>query len=86
METTPHTAPVTLEDIACRKAALRQQIQRQQEVMAALAQEILAPLEPATSKAAALSRAFNTGMAVLDGIKLGIKVMRKFRRMFGWRR
>ena len=39
-----------------------------------------APLEPATNKANAMMRAFNTGMAVFDGIVLGVKVMKKFRK------
>ena len=47
---------------------------------------IFAPLEPATNKANAMMRAFNTGMAVFDGIVLGVKVMKKFRKIFGRKR
>lgn len=86
MNNTSHTAPVTLESIARRKATLQQQIQQQKEIMAVLTQEIFAPLEPATNKANAMMRAFNTGMAVFDGITLGIKMMKKFKRLFGRRR
>lgn len=86
MNNTPHTAPVTLESIARRKTALQQQIQQQKEIMVVLTQEIFAPLEPATNKANAMMRAFNTGMAVFDGITLGIKMMKKFKRLFGRRR
>lgn len=77
------TAPVTLESIAQQKAVLLKKIRIQKEVMTVLTQEIFAPLEPATNKANAMMRAFNTGMAVFDGVMLGIKMMRKFKRMFG---
>lgn len=86
MDTIPHAAPLTLEDIARRKAELQQQIQQQKEVMTVLTQEIFAPLEPATNKATAMMRAFNTGMAVFDGITLGMKMMRKFRNLFSRKR
>ena len=42
--------------------------------------------KPATNKANAMMRAFNTGMAVFDGIVLGVKVMKKFRKIFGRKR
>lgn len=86
MEKIPETAPVTLESIARQKAELRQQISQQKEVMTRLTQEIFAPLEPATNKAGSVMRAFNTGMAVFDGIMLGVKVMGRFRRFFSRRR
>ena len=72
MDNTTNTTPVTLESIAQKKAMLLQ--------------EIFAPLEPATNKANAMMRAFNTGMAVFDGIVLGVKVMKKFRKIFGRKR
>ena len=33
-----------------------------------------------------IMRAFNTGMAVFDGLMLGVKLMRKARRMFSAKR
>ena len=80
MDNTTNTTPVTLESIAQKKAML------QKEIMTGLTQEIFAPLEPATNKANAMMRAFNTGMAVFDGIVLGVKVMKKFRKIFGRKR
>ena len=79
MDNTTNTTPVTLESIAQKKAMLLQEIRLQKEIMTGLTQEIFAPLEPATNKANAMMRAFNTGMAVFDGIVLGVKVMKKFR-------
>ena len=86
MDNTTNTTPVTLESIAQKKAMLLQEIRLQKEIMTGLTQEILAPLEPATIKANAMMRAFNTGMAVFDGIVLGVKVMKKFRIIFGRKR
>lgn len=86
MDNTTNTTPVTLESIAQKKAMLLQGIRLQKEIMTGLTQEIFAPLEPATNKANAMMRAFNTGMAVFDGIVLGVKVMKKFRKIFGRKR
>lgn len=86
MNNMPDTIPVTLESIAQRKATLLQQIRAQKEIMTDLTQEIFAPLAPATNKANAMMRAFNTGMAVFDGIMLGAKLMKKFRMLFGRRK
>lgn len=86
MDNIPHTIPVTLESITLQKAELLRKIQLQKEIMTGLTQEIFAPLEPATNKANAMMRAFNTGMAVFDGIVLGVKVMKKFRKIFGRKR
>ena len=74
MDNTTNTTPVTLESIAQKKAMLLQEIRLQKEIMTGLTQEIFAPLEPATNKANAMMRAFNTGMAVFDGIVLGVNL------------
>ena len=42
----------------------------------------LPPLLPANNKADAIMRSFNTGMAIFDGVMLGVKVMRKVRTYF----
>lgn len=87
MDNTPNATPVvTLESIAQQKAELLQQIRRQKTIMTELTQEIFSPLEPATSKSGAVMRAFNNGMAIFDGITLGIKIIRNFRRVFGKKR
>ena len=78
MDNTTNTTPVTLESIAQKKAMLLQEIRLQKEIMTGLTQEIFAPLEPATNKANAMMRAFNTGMAVFDGIVLAITVIPSF--------
>lgn len=83
MDNTLNHIPATLESIAAQKAELRKQLNRQKEVMTTLAHEIFAPLEPAKDKTNAVMRTFNTGMAIFDGVMVGVKLMRNFRRMFG---
>ena len=72
---------ITLEDITQRKKKLQGEIQVQ-KAMTATVREIFAPLAPANNKADAIMRSFNTGMAVFDGVMLGIKIMRKIRKYF----
>lgn len=81
----PNQVPVTLESIAEQKAALLQQIRRQKQTMTHLTRELLAPIGPAAARGNSMMRAFNTGMAVFDGVMLGLKMMRKFKKFF-WRR
>ena len=72
----------TLEEIAERKKKLLNEIHAQKKVMTATTREIFAPLAPATNKADAIMRSFNTGMAIFDGVVLGIKIMKKMRTYF----
>lgn len=75
-------ASITLEVIARKKMELHKQIQQQKEIMALLTKEIIAPAVPAAGKANQLMRVFHTGMAAFDGIILGIKMMRRIRKIF----
>lgn len=82
MNNMPDTSSMTLESIALQKKELRKKIHAQKEIMTDTARELFAPLAPAADKGNAIMRAFNTGMAVFDGLMLGVKLMRKARRMF----
>ena len=73
---------ITLEEIAERKKKLLNEIHAQKKAMPATTREIFAPLAPATNKADAIMRSFNTGMAIFDGVVLGIKIMGKRRAYF----
>lgn len=73
---------ITLEEITRRKKELLAEIHVQKQAMTATVHEIFAPLAPANNKADAIMRSFNTGMAVFDGIMMGIKIMRKIRKYF----
>lgn len=76
------TSVITLEDIALRKAELQKDIQEKKENIKELSRELFAPLEPATNKANAMMRAFNTGMAIYDGAMTGVKIVRRIRKLF----
>ena len=82
MNNQPTTQKITLEDIARRKEEVLIELRVQKENMAATAKEIFAPLAPAASAGSSLMRSFNTGMAIFDGVMMGIKIMRKVRSMF----
>ena len=75
-------AKITLEEITQRKKKLLNEIQAQKRAMTATTREIFSPLAPAANKADSLMRSFNTGMAIFDGVVLGIKIMKKMRRYF----
>ena len=74
-------AGINLEEIAQRKAAVRQQIASQKAVVGKLASELFAPIKPAATKAEGVMRLFNTSFAVFDGLLMGIKIMRKVQRL-----
>ena len=76
------TSAITLEDIALRKAELQKNIQEKKENIKELSRELFAPFEPATNKANAMMRAFNTGMAIYDGAMTGVKIVRRIRKLF----
>ena len=81
MNNMPDSSSMTLESIALRKKELRKKLHVQKEIMTDTARELFAPLAPAADKGNAI-----TGMAVFDGLMLGVKMMRKVRSMFGARR
>ena len=71
-------AKITLEEITQRKKKLL----NEKRAMTATTREIFSPLAPAANKADSLMRSFNTGMAIFDGVVLGIKIMKKMRTYF----
>ena len=83
MNNTPDTTFITLESIAQRKGEVRKKLHLQKQIMTDTARELFAPLAPAADKGNAIMRAFNTGMAVFDGVMLGLRMMKRVRRMFG---
>lgn len=78
----PTPQKITLEDIARRKQEVLDEIHGQTKAMTATTRRIFAPLAPVASGSSTLMRSFNTGMAIFDGVMLGIKVMRKMRSLF----
>ena len=71
-------AKITLEEsYSNAKEALERDSCPEKKAMTATTREIFAPLAPATNKADSLMRSFNTGMAIFDGVVMGIKIMKK---------
>ena len=82
MNDTVQTEILTLEDLQQQKAEALEELHAQQQIMADTARNLFAPIAPAADKGTAIMRAFNTGMAVFDGVMLGVKLMRKVRKIF----
>ena len=82
MNDTVQTEILTLEDLQQQKAEALEELRAQQQIMADNARNLFAPIAPAADKGTAIMRAFNTGMAVFDGVMLGVKLMRKVRKIF----
>ena len=82
MNNTPDTTSITLESIAQRKQEVRKKLHLQKQIRTDTARDLFAPLAPAADKGNAIMRAFNTGMAVFDGVMLGLRMMKRVRRMF----
>ena len=82
MNDTVHTEILTLEDLQQQKAKALEELRAQKQVMNDTARNLFAPIAPAANKGTAIMRAFNTGMAVFDGAMLGIKLMKKVRKIF----
>ena len=74
---TPTPKKITLEDIAQRKQEVLQEICDQKQAMADTTRRIFA-----ASGGNALMRSFSTGMAIFDGVMLGMKMIRKVRGLF----
>lgn len=71
----------TLDDIRLLRSQALLDVQQQKEVLATTTRKLMAPLTPTMNKGNAIKRAFNTGMAIFDGFMLGIRLIRKFRKI-----
>ena len=82
MNDTSNTDLITLESRQKQKAEAREELRAQKKIMNDTARNLFAPLAPAADRGTAIMRAFNTGMAVFDGVMLGMKLMKKIRNSF----
>lgn len=69
----------SFEMLQLQKAETLNELHAQKKIMAESVKNLFAPVAPANNKGTAIMRAFNTGLAVFDGVMLGIKVMRKMK-------
>lgn len=73
----------TLEEISQRKQEVLQDIRIQHQVIADTTQEIFAPLMPSAHQGeSSLIKKFNTGMAIFDGVMVGMKLLKSIRKVF----
>ena len=77
-----NTEILTLEDLQQRRAEALEELRTQKQVMSDTARNLFAPIAPAADKGTAIMRAFNTGMAVFDGVMLGWKILKQVPRFF----
>ena len=69
---------ITLEEITRQKKAVRLQIREQRDRIQQTAPELFSPVK-ATTKGEMLMNSVNSGIAVLDGVMTGLRIMRRVR-------
>lgn len=74
---------ISLHDIEQLKEEKLMELRRQKELINERTQLIFAPIEPATNKVESLIRTVNTGMAIFDGVMLGMKTIGKLKKAIG---
>ena len=72
---------ITLADITKKKAELKQRIAIQKDKITATSAEIVSPFTHITSGSSFMNN-FKTGVTLFNGIILGFKLIRKFRKYF----
>lgn len=75
---TPKQQEIDLDALMMRKAELKEQIQDQKQQIAASAQHLVSPASFPTY----FQRAFSKGLSLVDGVMVGLKVMRTIRSIF----
>lgn len=84
---TPQHAPAdALLDIRTRKAEVKKQIKGSVNHIKATTNGLFAPPPQATSKIGTLMNMMDQGIAIYDGIMLGMRVARNLRHIFGRKR
>lgn len=74
---------MTLEELLQRKAEVIKELDVQKKAMTSTAHQIIAPVTPAASHAHSLTHSFNRGMAIFEGLVVGVKTINKIRNFFG---
>ncbi|MBQ6746913.1 MAG: hypothetical protein IJR07_07705 [Bacteroidaceae bacterium] len=72
---------ISLESIAQQKAAILKRINAQKQKMSSLSQGFIEPWKPTTKKSSAALGLFNKGLMVVDGVVLGLKLLKRLRKM-----
>ena len=72
---------ITLEEISRQKKDVYRQIKEQKQLIQLTATDLFAPVK-AANKVELLMNSVNSGIAVVDGVMTGMKVMRRVRSFF----
>lgn len=76
--TSPKSKEMTIEDLASLKTELKQQIQDQKQIIAASGQKLVSP----ASISSYIFGAFRNSFNLMDGVLIGIKVVKIAKRLF----
>ncbi len=74
--------PATIDELIARKTEILQEIQKQKMTVDKLGKSIISPIVPTAARAGNIAKCFNKGMLVLEGFMLGLKFIRRFRKLF----
>ncbi len=81
-----HHAEDALQGIRARKAEVRSRIKESAALIKTTTHELFTPPAQATSKLGSFMNMVYQGLAIYDGVMMGMKVTRNIRRFFGRRR
>lgn len=70
----------SLEEISLRKQQVLADIRRQQKEMLGLTKTMFAPLASTTQGIGLISRTVNVGSSLVDGVMMGVRIVRAARR------
>lgn len=74
--------PTSLEAIRQLKLHTYNELIQQKKTVSKSARKLISPLTSTVNKGNSIMHAFNTGIMVFDGMVLGLKLIRKIRRVF----
>lgn len=73
---------ITLEDLRARKREVLSEIRTKQEKMSQHSQHIFAPFFSSIGSEHSIFKKFNTGLAIFDGVVIGMKMIKSLRKIF----
>ncbi len=74
---------LTLEDLLQHKAKVTKELSEQKKTLTASAHKIFAPALPVANSTHSLMHSFNRGMAIFEGVMVGVKTINRIRSFFG---
>lgn len=72
----------TLKEISERKQEVLQEIRIQHQVISEATQRMVAPLLPSEQGTSGIFKKFNTGMAIFEGVMIGMRFFKRIRKTF----